>query len=329
MPPSRRRDSGASLSIVHVAPGYTPGAGPPVVPEDVIKAHGVELLEHARKHAQATVPDLEVTTTLAAGHTTVHALADSSNDAALVVLGAERRSFASRVWTGDVVAGVAARSASPVAVVPPEWESAREHGRVVVGVKDPDVAGGIVAAGLSLADQLGAEFVIIHAWKAPSGYDDLFANPTSADDYGRRVTAVLEPMVQVHRAEHRAVPGPDRGAAQPGRARAGERLGGCRPAARLPSPRAVGPSTTSATSDAQSSTSRAVRWRCTQLVNHEHPSRDRRSLRRRSGLGARPPSSGPNPLLLAHTPRHSGGTQSRHSEVVRDGRVIRAQCPRM
>ncbi len=200
------RRLGASLSIVHVAPGYAPGAGPPVVPEDVIKAHGVELLEHARKHAQASVPDLEVFTTLVAGQTTVHALADSSNDAALVVLGAERRSFASRVWTGDIVAGVAARSASPVAVVPPEWESAHEHGRVVVGVKDPDVAGGIVAAGLSLADELGAELVIMQAWKAPSGYDDLFANPTSADDYGRRVTAVLEPMVQVHRAEHRAVP---------------------------------------------------------------------------------------------------------------------------
>ena len=197
---------GGSLSIVHVPPGFTRGAGPPVVPEDVIRAHGTELLEHARKHAQATVPDLEVDTSLVAGHTTVDALATSSNDAALVVLGAERRSFASRVWTGDIVAGVAAQSACPVVVVPPEWEPAHEHGRVVVGVKDSETAAEIVAAGLSLADGLGAELIIIHAWKAPSGYDDLFGNRSYADEYGRRQTAVLEPLVQAHRAEHRDVP---------------------------------------------------------------------------------------------------------------------------
>ena len=123
-----------------------------------------------------------------------------------MVLGAERRSFAGRVWTGDIVAGVAAQSACPVVVVPPEWEPAHEHGRVVVGVKDSETAAEIVAAGLSLADQLGAELVIIHAWNAPSGYDDVFANRDYADEYGRRETAVLEPLVQVHRAEHLDVP---------------------------------------------------------------------------------------------------------------------------
>ena len=200
------RRLGTSLSIVHVPPGFTRGAGPSVVPEDVIKAHAIEVLEHARQHAQATTPDLGVHTILVAGNTTVHALVDSSNEAVLVVLGAERRSFASRVWTGDIVAGVAAQSTCPVVVVPPEWEPAHEHGRVVVGVKDPETAAEIVAAGMALADELGAELIIIHAWKAPSGYDDLFGNRSYADEYGRRQTAVLEPLVQAHRAERRDVP---------------------------------------------------------------------------------------------------------------------------
>ena len=126
--------------------------------------------------------------------------------AALLVLGAERRSFAGRIWTGDIVAGVSAHATCPVVVVPPEWEPAHEHGRVVVGVKDSESAADLVFAGLELADELGAELVVIHAWKAPSGYDDIIARRTFADEYARRQTALLEPLVQTHRAEHPAVP---------------------------------------------------------------------------------------------------------------------------
>jgi nucleotide-binding universal stress UspA family protein len=200
------RRLGTSLSIVHVTPGYTSGAGVPAVPEDVLQTYGIELLENARRHAQATVPDLDVETTLVAGNTRVHALADSSHHADLVILGAERRSFAGRVWTGDIVAGVAARASCPVVVVPPEWEPAHEHGRIVVAVRDSESAGELVAEGLALADDLGAELVIIHAWKAPSGYDDIVAGRSYAEDYGQEQKAVLERLVQAHRAEHPDVP---------------------------------------------------------------------------------------------------------------------------
>ena len=196
------RRSGGRLSILHVTPGYTPAAGLPAAPEDILQSYGFELLEHARKHAQATVPDLEVETILVAGNTSVQALADRSDEAALVVLGAERRSFAGRVWTGDIVAGVAARAACPVVVVPPEWESTHDHGRVVVGVKDPGDAAGLVGAGFALADELGAELLVMHAWKAPSGYDDIIAKRTEADEYGRHQGALLDQMVQARREEH-------------------------------------------------------------------------------------------------------------------------------
>jgi nucleotide-binding universal stress UspA family protein len=196
------RRIGTRLSILHVTPGYTPAAGLPVVPEDVLQSYGFELLEHARKHAQTVVPDLEVETMLVTGNTSVQALAGSSDEATLVVLGAERRSFAGRVWTGDIVAGVAARAACPVVVVAPEWEPTHDHGRIVVGVKDPEHAGDLVAAGLALADELGAELVVLHAWKAPSGYDDIIVSRTEGDEHARTQRDLLDGLVQAGRDEH-------------------------------------------------------------------------------------------------------------------------------
>jgi len=148
------------------------------------------------------VPDLEVETMLVTGNTSVQALAGSSDEATLVVLGAERRSFAGRVWTGDIVAGVAARAACPVVVVAPEWEPTHDHGRIVVGVKDPEHAGDLVAAGLALADELGAELVVLHAWKAPSGYDDIIVSRTEGDEHARTQRDLLDGLVQAGRDEH-------------------------------------------------------------------------------------------------------------------------------
>lgn len=201
---ARRRGTG--LTILHVTPGYSLGAGLPAVPEDVLRSYGVELLDKACESAGTVVPGLDMETQLLAGMTTVHGLVSRSEAVALVVLGAERRSFAGRVWTGDTVAGVAARASCPVVVVPPEWEPGHEFGRVVVGVKDTERAAGLVAAGLAVAHRDGAELVILHAWKLPSGYDDIISNRVSVDEYGIKQTAALEPLVHAHRSEYPEVP---------------------------------------------------------------------------------------------------------------------------
>jgi nucleotide-binding universal stress UspA family protein len=196
------RSLGVPLTIVHVTPGHSGGAGVPVVPEDLLRAYGIELLEGARKTAQATVPDLEVETRLVPGGTSVHGLAHSSKDAAVLVLGAERRSFAGRVWTGDIVAGVAAQATCPVIVVPPEWDPEHEHGRIVVGIKDPEHAAALVAAGLEQAHRAGARLDVMHAWKLPSGYADIIAVRVASEDVAQRQQTLLEQEVDVHRGDH-------------------------------------------------------------------------------------------------------------------------------
>ena len=200
------RQLGTGLTILHVTAGYSMGAGLPPVPEDVLRDYGLELLEKACQSAQAVVPGLAIDTQLLAGMTTVHGLVSRSESAVLLVLGAERRSFAGRIWTGDTVAGVAAQASCPVVIVPPEWEPGHEFGRIVVGVKSTDEAEGLIAAGLATAHRRGAELVIMHAWKLASGYDDIIGNRVSVDEYGTKQTAALEPLVHAHRSEYPEVP---------------------------------------------------------------------------------------------------------------------------
>lgn len=199
---------GAALHIVHVTPGYG-DAQPelPIIDDGTLTAYGRRLVEEARATARALVPDLEVETRVVSGGT-VPTLAASSEDAAAIVLGAERRSFVGRVWTGDVVAGVAARTRCPVLVVAPEWDRTIDHGRVVVGLRKLKTARPLLAAGLALASDRNAELVILHAWKLESGYyDDIVANRVDSDDYGRRETALIEPLVNdLRRDTYREVP---------------------------------------------------------------------------------------------------------------------------
>lgn len=193
---------GAPLSLVHVSPASTLTTGPPPVPTDLLRDYGLELLEAAVGEAHTVVPGLEVDSRLVSGLTTVQGLLEAAAGARLLVLGDDRHSFAGRVWTGDIVAGVAARAACPVVVVPPEWGPDNEHGRVLVGIKDPEHAADLVATGLALAADHGAELVVVHAWKLPSGYDDIIATRTFGREYHLRQRALLEAAIETQHATH-------------------------------------------------------------------------------------------------------------------------------
>lgn len=201
------RRLGVGLRIVHVTPGYPPsGPALPIIPDGTLHTSDLKLLAEAGTQAHAVVPDLNVDTHLLAGSSTVRTLAACSQDASLLVLGTERQSFAERVWTGDVVAGMAAQASCPVVVVPPDWEPSEEHRKIVVGLKSTDDCVGLLAAGLSLAHARTAELVVVHAWKLPAAYDDIVANRVSSDEHRRQQTGLIEPVLQELRQSCPEVP---------------------------------------------------------------------------------------------------------------------------
>ncbi len=201
---ARRLD--VSLAIVHTTLGYAAGPHPPIVPYATLRDYGLQLLENAADVAREAVPDLEIETSLLTEGSTVASLAAYTRQARLLVLGAERRSFAGRLWTGDVVAGVAGQAECPVVVVPPEWRPTDAHGRIVVAIKSPERMEGMVAAGLALAYEHGAELTVMHAWKLPSGYDDVIADRIGREGFALEQTSLIEPLVKAARDRYPDVP---------------------------------------------------------------------------------------------------------------------------
>ena len=186
---------GAELDIIHAAPAYSDVHGDlPILNDQMLAIHGQKLLDAAERVAHSEASDVSVRTHLVSGGA-VWTLVSATHGATLLVLGAERRSFVGRLWTGDIVGGVAARAHCPVVVVAPEWVPSEGHGRIVVGLKSMDNAAELLDAGLALAHAIQAELVVVHAWKLRSGYDDLVGNRADSEDYGRRMTSLVEPVV--------------------------------------------------------------------------------------------------------------------------------------
>lgn len=186
---------GAELDIVHATPGYGDTHGDiPMIDDQTLASYGQRLLNDAEGVARSVNPSVKVRTHLLPG-SAVPTLVSMSERALLLVLGAERRSFVGRIWTGDIVGGAAARAECPVVVVAPEWDASEKHDRIVVGLKSLGDAPGLLAAGLALAHGRKAELLVVHAWKLQSGYDDIIASRVDADGYGHRMTRLIEPVI--------------------------------------------------------------------------------------------------------------------------------------
>ncbi len=192
---------GVPLDVVNVIPGYLPVGPLLMIPDGSMQAFGGSVVERAAKLARELDPELEVVTHMRAGGR-VHELAEFARQARLLVVGARHLTIAEHVWTGATVTGVVSRATCPVVVVPPTWEPTEPRGRVVVGYKAPQHSVELFDEAFALADKLGSELVVLHAWKLPSAYDDLVAARVRTDGWNAEEAERIEKELSDCRAAY-------------------------------------------------------------------------------------------------------------------------------
>ena len=170
---------GAAVHVIHAIRTYVPMSPRYPLPMDALVSAGREVLR--RTVDQVDVPSSVPLTTSLSRTGAIPSLVDASHDATSVVIGADRRPVPTRIFTGNVSTGVAARSAAPVVAVPETWPSHGATGLVLVGIKRPDHAAELLAEAFATAQARRAALLVLHAWQLPSGYDDLIANHAYVD----------------------------------------------------------------------------------------------------------------------------------------------------
>jgi nucleotide-binding universal stress UspA family protein len=200
---ARRRDT--ALHLVHVLPSYPPvWPTVPVAPTD-LSGIGTGILERAAGSVRQAAPDLVVTTSLGHGPRSA-AIVEAAQGAQLVVVGRETRRGVDRVLTGTTTAGVAARAACDVVVVPSFWMPGRSQARVVVGIKTNRNAHELLSRAFEEARARGAELVVVTAWELPDPYLDRIELRTHAGDWEADGRRVLDELLADWRADYPDVP---------------------------------------------------------------------------------------------------------------------------
>ncbi|GAB7006655.1 universal stress protein [Nocardioides sp. AN3] len=137
----------------------------------------------------------------------VPTLVDAARSARMIVLGAPWHGRVDRLVTGSVVGGVASRATVPVVAVPEDWMTARERGRIVVGVKRPDdpASQRLVARAVEIAAARKCRLTVLHAWEFPVVYDEMIATTYEESAWSDIKRGSLEELVSRARGSHREV----------------------------------------------------------------------------------------------------------------------------
>jgi nucleotide-binding universal stress UspA family protein len=189
------------LDIVHVSPGYLPVGPMLLLPDGSLQAYAASVLERGALAAEEVAPDVEVATHQLSGRR-IDEIVGFAEGAALLVLGARHLTVMDRVWTGATVAGAVSRATCPTVVVPATWEPSTPRNRVVVGYKSTRHATELLSTAFALADELGAELEVLHAWKLQGVYDDMIASSVEEEEASARELAVIEPLLGDFRRAH-------------------------------------------------------------------------------------------------------------------------------
>lgn len=192
---------GERVDVVHVVPDYAPLAGMYPVSPDELMAAGRSALRSTLDQLGPVAPDVPMTTHLRRG-SVVTILAAAADDACGIVVGSDRRPVAMRLLTGNVSTGVAARASVPLVSVPDTWSAERSTGVVLVGVKRTDRAGALLAEAFAVAQERGCRLRVLHAWRLPSGYDDIIADRVAFEDWQQRARRELDRLAAPWQRRH-------------------------------------------------------------------------------------------------------------------------------
>ncbi len=165
------------LPPVPLAPGYV---GPD---ESGLRANAEAILAEALSHAEATAPDVEVSTRLVTAPAAL-ALLDVVADAEMAVVGSRGLDGFSELLVGSTGVQVATHAPCPTVVIRPESgvvEPGSEVGRVVVGVDGSPLSEQALAFGFEEASLRGVGLTALHAWDTHRA-EPVVAPSTLADD---------------------------------------------------------------------------------------------------------------------------------------------------
>lgn len=192
---------GLELRLAHVMPAYVP-VGPLLMSTDHgLGGYASETLASAARVAAESAPGLDVSTHVLMGGR-VSEIVDLADHARFIVVGRRHSSALDRAWSGGTLDGIVSRAACPVYVVPDAEHAEGHPARVVVGYKSAAHSAELFQAGFRAAAELGAELEVVHAWKLPSGYDDIIARRVSEAALNREqksaIREVLEPWQEAY-----------------------------------------------------------------------------------------------------------------------------------
>ncbi|MBC2934276.1 universal stress protein [Nocardioides sp. zg-1228] len=189
---------GAGVHVVHAVPIFVPMTPMYPLPVDDLTTAGQAVVQRTVDEARA--PESTRLATSLSREGAVPALLAVSEDAPLVVLGADRRPVAARIFTGNVSTAVAASSRAPVVTVPETWPGGEPTGTVLVGIKRPDGSPELLAEAFATAQTRGARLVVLHAWRLPSFYEDVVAHRVAETDWAERAHEEVDRELEQWRA---------------------------------------------------------------------------------------------------------------------------------
>lgn len=196
---------GSPLRLVHVRHDNVVVAPMmPLLPDASLDEIAARVLHESLGDARRMGWQGDVPETVLARAPRVPAIVDHTHDARCVVLG-RRSSALQHLLTGSTTNGVAAHASVPVISVPDAWDPEVRFGQISVGVDCSERSAVLVETAATMAHDLGANVVVMHAWRPLGEYDAAISGRTFVERWERETRPLVEKLVDPVRASHQDV----------------------------------------------------------------------------------------------------------------------------